>query len=162
MVYVKNNIPHRQLKEYSGSYERIDYITIEISTRYGIWNVVYLYRPPNVREKLYLDFLSDLCETILPKGKLSLFFGDMNFNQCVNNSLTDVCDIYGLTNLVKDPTCFKANNPTLLDVFLTDKPSSFSGHLNCDIGISDFHNFICVASKMNAPIISKGAFSTEV
>ena len=40
---------------------------------------------------------------------------------------------------------------SLIDVFLTNKPRSFSGTLSVDIGVSDFHNFIGAASKMHAP-----------
>ena len=155
LIYVKECIPHRIIKEHSGCYQLIDYITIELTTRHGIWNLVYIYRPPRVHENVFLKFMSNICETILPKGKLSVFFGDMNFNLCVDNHLGELCEIYGLSNLVKDPTCFKGQTPTLLDVFLTDKPSSFTGYLNCDLGISDFHNFVCVASRAHAPALLK-------
>ena len=40
-------------------------------------------------------------------------------------------------------------------MFLTNKPRSFSGVINTDIGSSDCHNFIGVASKMFAPLFSK-------
>ena len=83
------------------------------------------------------------------------FFGDMNCNPLINRDLCDVCDVFGLKNIVKDPTCFKADIPTLMDVFLTNKPRSFSGVINTDIGSSDFHNFIGVASKMFAPLFPK-------
>ena len=56
-----------------------------------------------------------------------------------------------LTNLVKQPTCFKGDTPTLVDVFLTNKPKCSSGVLNIDIGASDFHNYVCVASRAFAP-----------
>ena len=58
-------------------------------------------------------------------------------------------------HIIKDPTCFKADVPTLVDVFLTKKPRSFSGVINTDIGSSDFHSFIGVASKMFAPLFPK-------
>ena len=75
----------------------------------------------------------------------------MNCNPLNNRDLCDVCDVFGLKNIIKDPTCFKADIPTLVDVFLTNKPRSFSGAINVDIGSSDFHNFIGVASKMFTP-----------
>ena len=60
-------------------------------------------------------------------------------------AMCDVCDVFDLKNIIKEPTCFKADIPTLVDVFLTNKPRSFSGVINTDIGSSDFHNFIGVA-----------------
>ena len=40
-------------------------------------------------------------------------------------------------------------------MFLTNKPKSFSGVINVDIGSNDFHNFIGVASKIFASIFVK-------
>ena len=79
----------------------------------------------------------------------------MNCNPSNSTDLCDVCDVFGLKNIIKDPTCFKADIPTLVDVFLTNKPRSFSGVINVDIGSSVFHNFIGVASKMFAPVFVK-------
>ena len=80
-----------------------------------------------------------------------MFFGDMNCNLSRRNCLSDVCDVFGLTNLVKHPTCFKGDIPTLLDVFLTNRPKRFVDVLNVDIGTTDFHNYVCVASRAFAP-----------
>ena len=78
-------------------------------------------------------------------------FGDLNQNFQNDCCLTSLCDIYGLKNLIKEPTCFKSERPTLIDVFLTDKPNSFGGYVNSDIGLSDFHNFTCVATRLYTP-----------
>ena len=96
-----------------------------------------------------------MCEIFVNDSNLSVFVGDMNCNPLINRNLCDVCDVFGLKNIIKEPTCFKADIPTLVDVFLTNKPRSFSGVINTDIGSSHFHNFIGVASKMFAPLFPK-------
>ena len=68
-----------------------------------------------------------------------------------NNALSDTSDMFALSNLVKSATCFKSETPTLVDVILTNKRKSFSGSLNFDIGCSDFHNLVAVASRMFGP-----------
>ena len=60
-----------------------------------------------------------------------------------------------MVNLIEQPTCFKGDDPSLMDVFLTNKPKCFSGVCNADLETSDFHNWICVSSKMFAPSHSK-------
>ena len=80
---------------------------------------------------------------------LRFFFGDMNCNLLGPNVLSDTRDIFGLTNLVTGPTCFKSE--TLVDVMITNKPKCFSGRVNIDFGCNDFHNFIAVASRMYVP-----------
>ena len=117
--------------------------------------MAYIYCPPSVKDICFTNFMNYLCENIISKNSLSLFFGDLNHNLFNDNALSCICDIHGLTNLIKEPTCFKAEKPTLLDVFLTDKPNCFSGKLNIDLGLSDFHTFICIASKLFTPYESK-------
>ena len=78
-------------------------------------------------------------------------FGDINYDMFKDNILHDVCDVYDLKNSVHGPTCFKGENPTLLVVFLTNKPNSFCNFINIDTGISDFHNLTGVISKVHAP-----------
>ena len=151
MVYVSDCIPHRIIKDSTGFHEGTEYMTIEVSMKSCKWYLVYVYKPPKVNEKLYCDFISGLCERFVSDNNLCLFFGDMNLNMTIQNGLSDVCDIYGLINLVSGPTCFKAENPTLVDVLLTNKPKCFSGTFNTDLGSSDFHNCIGTASKMFTP-----------
>ena len=62
MVYINDSIPHRLLKEYTGAHMGIDYMTIEISVKSYIWNLVYLYRPPSVNMTVFCEFLSMLCD----------------------------------------------------------------------------------------------------
>ena len=67
------------------------------------------------------------------------------------NCLSDICNVLGLTNLVKQPTCFKSDISTLLDIYLTNKPKSVVDVFNVVIGTIDFHNFVGVASRVLAP-----------
>ena len=153
MIYVKDSLPHRILEEYTGIVDAIEYMSIELSMKARKWNIIYIYKPPMVLAKTFWDFMHSICENFAADDKLCIFMGDMNCNMLVKNELTDICDIYGLNNLIKDPTCFKSCNGTALDVILTNKPRCFSDTFNIDIGLSDFHNGIGVASKMYAPAI---------
>ena len=79
----------------------------------------------------------------------------MNCNPLNDRDLCDVCDDFGFKNMIKDHTCFKADIPTLVDVFVTNNPMSFSGAINADTCSNDFHNFIGVTSKLFAPLFLK-------
>ena len=68
------------------------------------------------------------------------------------NQLTQACDVYDLKQIVKGPTCFKStNNPSLIDVILTNCSKSLSAPINLPLGISDFHNYIRAATKIKCP-----------
>ena len=110
-----------------------------------------MYRPPKVSNKCAWDVLSKLADHFVGNSNLTVFFGDINYDMYKDNTLHDLCDIYDLKNSVNGPTCFKGEIPTLLDVFLTNKPNSFCHSINIDTGISDFHNLTGVVSKVHAP-----------
>ena len=123
----------------------IPYMSIELSMKSRKWNIIYIYKHPKVLAITFCDFMHSLCETFVADDKLCIFMGDMNCNMLVKNELTYICDIYGLNNLIKDPTCFKSYNDTAVDVILTNKSRCFSDTFNIDMGLSDFHNCIGVA-----------------
>ena len=52
-------------------------------------------------------------------------------------------DILGLTNLIKEPTCFKSQNHTLLDLILTNRPRTFMQSHNFETGLRDCHKLVC-------------------
>ena len=62
------------------------------------------------------------------------------------DAMKEFCDTYNLKNLITEPTCFKnAQNPTIIDLILTNKPKSFHSSMCIETGISDFHKMtVCV------------------
>ena len=74
--------------------------------------------------------------------------GDRNVN--FQSSVTEKCkmqiklDTYDVTNVIKTPTCFKAANPTFIDVILTKSPNRVASSIRIDTGISDFHYMTCI------------------
>ena len=60
------------------------------------------------------------------------------------------CDIYHLKNLIKEPTCFKsAQNPTTIDMILTNKSAHFQNSICIETGISDHHKMVIIALKVH-------------
>ena len=78
-----------------------------------------------------------MCDIFLPKADVFIAAGDCNLNCLTKTCLDSTCDIYGLSvvNFNQGPTCFKGENPSLVDVFLTNKPNCFSDCFNIDLGI---------------------------
>ena len=112
---------------------------------------MYLYKPPKVSDNDTWMVLSQLCDQFVCDSNITVFFGDINCDMLKTNVLCDLCDIYDLKNIVSEPTCFKGETPTLLDIFLTNKPKSFCHCINVDTGISDFHNLTGIVTRAHAP-----------
>ena len=60
------------------------------------------------------------------------------------------CTTYNLKNLVKEPTCFKnVENPSCIDLILTNKPLYFQSTKVIESGVSDCHKFTITILKSN-------------
>ena len=76
-----------------------------------------------------------------------LLLGDFN-SEFSEPCLNDFCDIYNLRNLVKEPTCYKnPDNPSCIDLFLTNRPRTFQCTTTIETGISDFHKLVVAVLK---------------
>ena len=59
-----------------------------------------------------------------------------------SNNLSDFCDLFLLTNIAKSDTCFTKTHTSLIDLILTNKPSSFNKKLVTETSLSDYHKII--------------------
>ena len=74
-----------------------------------------------------------------------------HFNSYIEDSaMKTFGEIYKLWNLIKEPTCLKnPENPTCIDLILTNKPLSFKNTCVIETGLSDFHKMIVAVMKMH-------------
>ena len=65
-----------------------------------------------------------------------------------DESLVDFCSLNNLYSLIKSPTCFKsANNPSCIDLILTNRNYNFINSTTIETGLSDFHHLILTIMK---------------
>ena len=87
-----------------------------------------------------LDFYSEKYENFL-------LVGDFNF-EIKDKPLKDFLINHGLSNIVKEKTCYKnPQNPSCIDLILTNKPLCFQNTKCIDIGLSDFHLLVVSSFK---------------
>ena len=64
-------------------------------------------------------------------------------------ALRNFCDLYKLKNLVSEPTYFKnPDNPSCIDLFLTNCSRSFQDTQVIETGLSDFRKINLTVLKM--------------
>ena len=110
-----------------------------------------IYKHPKLRNDVFKCYLSNVADYLLKTHSDLLFLGDMNCCPTKSTLIQDFCDIYGLANLITEPTCHKGDVPTLLDVILVTSSQRYLGILNSECNISDFHNIIGAATRRFAP-----------
>ena len=58
------------------------------------------------------------------------------------------CESYNLSSLIRESTCYKnPENPSYIDIFLTNSPNSFQNSSVVETGLSDFHRMIVTVMK---------------
>ena len=64
-------------------------------------------------------------------------------------------EINGLKNIIKEATCFKSNEPTLIDNVLTTNANRVASTIDINTGLSHFHNLVGMATKVSFPRVDK-------
>ena len=74
-----------------------------------------------------------------------------DFNVEANNgAVSSFSDTYDLKSLTKEPTCYKnPNEPSCIDLMLTNKPQSFRQSCVIETDLSDFHRMTATVMKTN-------------
>ena len=153
MVYVKEALPHKIRNNIAVNSEGIECIVLQVKNNFSNVFIICVYKPPNVAISILNEALECMLNKCYLESSMVFVIGDLNVNfLCMPNGLSDLLDAFNLKQVIKQPTCFKSiENPTLLDVILTDKPRSLNGSINVSLGISDFHNYIGAATKLSRP-----------
>ena len=96
-----------------------------------------------------LDLILDEYENLAVIGDLNInsLKQHKNFDQLKFDKLKDFCDAYDLYNLIKVPTCFQSDDPSSIDVILTNTNRSFIHSKSVINGLSDHHSLICTMLK---------------
>ena len=94
--------------------------------------------------------LSLTLNKLIKKYANFVMLGDLNIDMkpgC-ENVLTSFCNQYNLKTLIDKPTCYKnPNNPTYIDVILTNRENTFSNTSVTETGLSDYHKMTITCLK---------------
>ena len=87
------------------------------------WLVIWLYKPPNLKEGIFINKLTDALEHFLKKKENMIIIGD--FNMTPNkDKLQEFLNTVDLKNIANEPTCFKGK-PSCIDLILNNPEKVF-------------------------------------
>ena len=150
LVYIKKGIPCKRLRKFES--EDIETIVVELHLGSKKWCALSIYRNEDTSPASFLDKLSTSLDRILDEYENVLIIGDININSFDKSSskykhLESFCETYNFSNLIKQPTCFQSENPTSIDLILTNKKGSFMHTKSIMNGLSDHHSIIMTMLK---------------
>ena len=153
MIYVRKDIHSKELKKHNLP-KNIEALFIEINLRKTKLLLVGTYHSKHaVHGTSDTEFFEQigLALDIYSGYDKFLIAGDFNV-QVGEPSIDEFLDDFGAKNLVNDLTCFKStDNPSCIDLFLTNSGNSFQNTQTVNTGLSDFHVMIVTVLKTTFP-----------
>ena len=136
LLYLRNDIPTKPLPLILGN---IECIILELTMSQKKWLLIGTYIPSKTLISKHLSILEkSLCHYLSLYDNV-IIFGDLN-SEVGEEAMEDFCSIYHLKSLIKVPTCYKSSeNPSCIDLILTNRPHNFQNSLVIETGLSDFH-----------------------
>ena len=97
----------------------------------------------------HVNVITKTLDTYYIKYEKVVFLGDFNAG-IEMTTMKSFCESYNLTNLTKQPTCFKnPQTPSCIGLILTNRPKSFQSTCVIETGLSDFHRMTVSVLKMH-------------
>jgi len=150
LVYISNDIPHSAGK-INVCTDEIECISIELNIKKEKIMLLGMYKNPRTDPVIFKRFFNETCEMITDVYENIIIIGDLNFNLFHDNMLSTIMPSFNLTNVIKEATCFKSSDPTLIDVMLVTKRRKILDSFTENVGISDFHNLIGGILRIHKP-----------
>ena len=146
IFYTRDDLPCDEIKTHNLPSD-VEAIFLKMTIRKSNWLIIGGYNPHKEKISYFLNKISNEIDKLLPSFDNILLLGDLN-SAVTEKNLRDFCEIYNLENLIKGPTCYKnVDNPSSIDVMLTNKKSSFQNSMTLEVGLSDCHKMIITVLK---------------
>ena len=145
LLYIREDIPAKLLLVEK---DPIESFFVEINLRSKKkWLINCSYNPSKNSLSNHIEALSKSLDIYTSKYERLLFLGDFNAGM-EDSSLKLFCSNYSLTSMINKPTCFKnPDNPSCIDLILTNSPRSFQNSCVIETGLSDFHKMVVTVMK---------------
>ena len=154
-MWIRSDIPQQCMYhlEFDQLIHHVESMIFELKINKEIWYIILVYKNPYVSNNILLSKLIKVYECLISKAKEIILLGDLNINmQVEDNDLTnDLCDLYNLTNLFKEPTCYKKPEGTLIDPIIVRNAKCFKKSINIFCDCSDFHHLVGCVTKLHLP-----------
>ena len=137
LLFIREHLPVREINiEFSA---KIEAIVIEINLKKCKWLLIGTYNPHKNMIDDHLNSLGNCLNELCKTYENILLLGDFN-SEMREDAMQEFCNVYNLKTLVNEPTCFKnVDNPSCIDLVLTNKSRSFLKSSVVETGLSDFH-----------------------
>ena len=147
LLYVRDDIPSKQIKLKSIENEAFKEFFVEINLRKKCL-LCCSYNPDKNKTLSYLPVICKALDDLSKKYDNFILLGDFN-NEQEEKSMSNFLNTYHLKNTVKQTTSFKnTDRPSYIDLILTNSTRSFQDTCTVETGLSDFHKLVVTVLKL--------------
>ena len=155
VLWIRSDIPQERIQdlEITSPSHHIECIVVKLTVKNEKWYLICVYKNPKVPDNIFITKLAELLNNVTSEAKEIVLIGDINIDmQHKNDNVTSmICNVYGLSNVIKAPTCFKKPEGTLIDPVIVMNAKRFQCPINVHCGYSDFHNMVGCVTKVHVP-----------
>ena len=146
LIYIRDDIPSKRLNRHNLPSD-IEGIFLEINLRKAKWLLFGSYHPPSQADDYYFSYLERAIDIYNDFYTDFLLIGDFN-NKETDPRLNSFLHQYDAKSLGTEKTCFKnPQNPSCIDLFITNRRNSFQNTNVVSTGLSDFHKMVVTVLK---------------
>ena len=148
LIYLNEDIPMKELDLHTFP-EDVEGMFIEINRGKRKLLLFGSYHPPTNKsgDEYYFKCVERALDIYNSNYDNFILLGDFNCED-TETSLSNFLHQYDAKNLVKEKTCFKnANNPSCIDLIITNRPNLFQHTTTLSTGLSDFHKMVITMFK---------------
>ena len=150
LLYIRQDIPSKYIKKITVN-ESFEGFFVELNLRSKKWLLGCSYNPHKEKIISHLNNLSTALDKLCTNYENIILLGDFNV-EVEEKNMSEFMSLYNLRNLVKQKTCFKnPENPSCIDLILTNSPRSFQNSNVFETGLSDFHKLTTTVLKQYFP-----------
>ena len=123
---------------------------MEIRIKNNKWLLAGLYHPPSQNDDYFIDVLARGLD-IYQEYENIIILGDFNIQEH-EQVLSEFLYTFNSKNIIREATCFKSvDNPSIIDLIVTNKPHSFLKSFTVCTGLSDCHKMAVGVLKSHSP-----------
>ena len=150
LIYVIEDISCNQLTKHILP-DEIEGIFVEVNLRKAKWLLFGGCHPPRPQAEYFLKHVNYALDIYRKTFDKFLLAGDFNIEE-TDPIMFEFLFKNDSKNLVQQKTCFKStNNPSCIDLFVTNSPRSFQNTTTFASGLSDFHKMISTILNSTFP-----------
>ena len=154
MIYVREDIPSNPLIKHK-LVDNVEALVVEINLRKNKLLLIGAYHSTSLEfgttDEVFFEQMGLVLDLYNRYDKF-LLVGDLNVQEGVDGVLDEFMDEFHAKNLVKERTCFKnPENPSCIDMFITNSSKSFQKTTTVSTGLSDFHKMIVTVMRTTFP-----------